>query len=132
MLAMLIYIFRKTNYHKIEIIIRNSRCLFNRRTSAGDFCRSNELFTAHLLGGEKILKSTEFLYVNKISVQQRTQLQISLIESYSAEPECICLVASLKIYCTSRRLILRTSCWGISIVYFAYLYLLNTKGQLFS
>ena len=26
MLAMLIYIFRKTNYHKTEIVIRNSRC----------------------------------------------------------------------------------------------------------
>ena len=35
--------------------------------------------------------SNEFLYVNKISVQQRIQLQISRIGSLSAKPECICL-----------------------------------------
>ena len=29
MLVMLIYIFRKTNYHNIEIVIRNSRCFQN-------------------------------------------------------------------------------------------------------
>ena len=29
MLAMLNYIFRKTNYHKIEIVIQNSRCFQN-------------------------------------------------------------------------------------------------------
>ena len=31
---MLIYIFRKTNYHNIEIVIRNSRCLQNLHNSS--------------------------------------------------------------------------------------------------
>ena len=35
-LAMLNYIFVKTNYHKIEIVIRNSRCLQNLHKSGAE------------------------------------------------------------------------------------------------
>ena len=36
MLAMLNYIFRKTNYHKIEIVIQNSRCFQNLHKSGAE------------------------------------------------------------------------------------------------
>ena len=60
-----------------------------------------------------VLTSIEFLYVNEISVQQRTQLQLAALEVFLPNRNAFVFVASLKIYCTSRRVILRTSCGGI-------------------
>ena len=81
--------------------------LLNRWTSAGEHCRSNQLFTVHLLGGDKFsyqlnsCTSTRFRFNKELNYK---------LEAFLPNRNAFAFVASPKIYCTSRRVILRTSC----------------------
>ena len=106
---------------------------FNRRTSAGELCRSNQLFTAPLLGGDKFSYQQNSCTSTRFRFNKKTQLQISRIGSLSAEPECICLCSfywNLVYFEKSDFTHLLPG--NFPLHYIVYLYLLDTKGHLFS
>ena len=88
--------------------------LFNRRTSAGELCRSNQLFTAHLLGGDKFSYQRNSCTSTRFRFNKKLNYKLAALEVFLPNRNAFAsVVASLKIYCTSRRVILRTSYWGI-------------------
>ena len=96
--------------------------LFNRRTSAGELCRSNQLFTAHLLGGDKFSYQRNSCTSTRFRFNKKLNYKLAALEVFLPNRNAFAsVVASLKIYCTSRKVILRTSCWGIFYCIFCLL-----------
>ena len=85
-----------------------------RRTSAGELCRSNQLFTAHLLGGDKFSYQRNSCTSTRFRFNKKLNYKLAALEVFLPNRNAFAsVVAALKIYCTSRRVILRTSYWGI-------------------
>ena len=96
--------------------------LLNRRTSAGELCRSNQLFTAHLLGGDKFSYQRNSCTSTRFRFNKKLNYKLAALEVFLPNRNAFAsVVASLKIYCTSRKVILRTSCWGIFYCIFCLL-----------
>ena len=94
----------------------------NRRTSAGELCRSNQLFTAHLLGGDKFSYQRNSRMSTRFRFNKKLNYKLAALEVFLSNRNAFAsVVASLKIYCTSRRVILRTSCWGIFHCIFCFI-----------
>ena len=103
--------------------------LFNRRTSAGELCRSNQLFTAHLLGGDKFSYQLNSCTSTRFRFNKELNYKLAALEVFLPNRNAFAsVVASLKIYCTSIRVILRTSCWGIFHCIFCLLVFIKHEG----
>ena len=74
MLVMLIYIFRKTNYHNIEIVIRNSRCFQNLHNSSASGHKRFEIL--YLQNG---IAFTVVLYLSKPSIVSSSKALIAAV-----------------------------------------------------
>ena len=98
--------------------------LFNRRTSAGKLCRSNQLFTVHLLGGDKFSYQLDSCTSKRFRFNKELNYKLASLEVFLPNRHAFTFVASLKIYCTSRRVTLGTSFWEIShcIILFTCIY----------
>ena len=101
--------------------------LFNSRTSAGELCKSNQLFTAHLLGGDKFSYQLDSSTSKRFRFNKELNYKLAALEVFLPNRNAFAFVASLNIYCTSRRVIPR----NLPLYYFAYLYLIDTKSQIY-
>ena len=93
--------------------------LLNRQTSAGELWRSNQLFMAHLLGGDKF--SHQLNSCTSTRFRFKLNYKLAALEVFLLNWNAFAFVASLKIYCTSRRVIFRTSCGEIFHCIFCWL-----------
>ena len=73
--------------------------LFNRRTSAGELCRSNQLFTAHLLGGDKFSYQLNSCTSTRFRFNKELNYKLAALEVFLPNRNAFVFVASLKIHC---------------------------------
>ena len=84
-------------------------CLFNSRTSAGEVCKSIQLFTVHLLGGEKFSYQVDSCMSKRFRFNRELNFKLTASKEFLPNRNAFAFVTSLNIYCTSRRMISHAS-----------------------